>query len=291
MNESIGLNPTKLCIVTISGLSRMASSTQELAQDYFSRNDLEIYGVDGNSTELSNFFTQDSMEILEFIVGGKLSIGELGCLLSHQYMYKYILDSKYDSALILEDDAELLIDPEHLKSIIRQCQKSKYDLVSFFSSGGGVIAQDKNGLFGKSLVPSLGAVAYWINSTAAKTLLVKNYYLGLADWPISIAEINSAQYTHEVFSHADHNISIINNGHDATASKRVSVMYRNPIFLLFPNNFAKLHIVLREIGLVPLIKIMAIFRIYRRVFRLFLRIPKGSNQTLFIQPSKLFKKN
>ena len=291
MNESIGLNPTKLCIVTISGVSRMASSTQKLAQDYYSRNDLEIYGVDGNSTELANFFTQDSMEILEFIVGGKLSIGELGCLLSHQYMYKYILDSKYDSALILEDDAELLIDPEHLKSIIGQCQKSKYDLVSFFSSGGGVIAQENNGLFGKSLVPSLGAVAYWINSTAAKTLLVKNYYLGLADWPISIAVINSAQYTHEVFSHTDHNISIINNLHHSTASKRVSVMYRNPICLLFPNNFAKLHTVIKEIGLVPVIKVMAIFRIYRRVFRLLLGIPKGYNQTLFIQPSKLFKKN
>jgi GR25 family glycosyltransferase involved in LPS biosynthesis len=269
----------------------MAPSTQELAKDYNSRGDLVTYGIDGNSTDLTNFFTKDLNAILQIIVGGKLSSGELGCLLSHQYMYKYILDSNYDSALILEDDAKLMIDPENLKSIIEQCQESKFDLVSFFSSGAGVIKLDKSGPFGKSLVPSLGAVAYWINSTAAKTLLAKNYYLGLADWPMSIAAINSAQYTNKVFSHTDHNVSIINKSQHPMASRRISVMHRNLICLLLPNNFAKLHKVTKEIGIVPVIKMVVIFRIYRRVFRLLLRIPKGSNQTLLIQPSKLFKKN
>jgi GR25 family glycosyltransferase involved in LPS biosynthesis len=291
MNESIRSNSTKLCIVTVSGVSRMALSTQELVKDFSRRDNLMVYGLDGNSTDLNSFITKDSIAILQFIVGGELSSGELGCLLSHQYMYKHILDSNCDSALILEDDAKLMVDLEHLESIIEQCQKSQFDLVSFFSSGGGVARIDKNEPFRRSLVPSLGAVAYWINSTAAKTLLVKNYYLGLADWPISIAAINSALYAQEVFSHADHNFSIINNSHHPLASKRISVMYRNLICLLLPDNFSKLQSVIKEIGFLTVIKILTIFRIYRRVFRLLLRIPKGSNETLIIQPSKLIKKN
>jgi GR25 family glycosyltransferase involved in LPS biosynthesis len=237
-------------------------------------------------------FTKNHVAILEFIAGGKLSNGELGCLLSHQEMYKHIINSNCNSAIIIEDDARLIIDSKYLESVIELCQKSKFDLVSFYSSGGGIVRLINNGPFAKILVPNLGAVAYWINSNAAKMLLTKNYYLGLADWPLSIAKIRSAQFLPDVFTHSDLGNSIISKSQQPYASKRISIMYQKFMYLLHPQNITKIFIIIKEIGFVPVIRILFVFRVYKRFFRLLFKLRKGSNQTIVIQSIKnLIKKN
>ena len=292
MTETFSLDSTKLCIISISGESRMASSTRELARVYESSDNLMVHGFDGNETDFTSVFTENHMTILEFIAGGKLSKGELGCLLSHQEMYKHVINSDCNSAIIIEDDAKLIIDSKSLESVIDLCQKSKFDLVSFYSSGGGIVRVINNGPFAKSFVPSLGAVAYWINSNAAKILLTKNYYLGLADWPLSIAAIRSAQFLPEVFTHSDLGNSIISKSQQPYASKRISIMYQKFMYLFHPQNIAKIFIIIKEIGFVPVVRILIAYRVYKRFFRLLLKVQKGSNQTIVIQSIKnLIKKN
>ena len=94
MTKTFSLDSTKLCIISISGESRMASSTRELARTYESKGNLIVHGIDGNENDFTSLFTENHMTILEFIAGGTLSNGELGCLLSHQEMYKYIINNK-----------------------------------------------------------------------------------------------------------------------------------------------------------------------------------------------------
>ena len=292
MTKTFGLDSTKLCIISISGESRMASSTRELAKAYESGENLMVLGFDGNEIDFTSVFTEKHMKILEFIAGGKISKAELGCLLSHQEMYKYVINSNCNSAIIIEDDAKLMIDSNSLETVIDLCQKSEFDLVSFYSSGGGIVRVINNGPFAKSFVPSLGAVAYWINSNAAKKLLTKNYYLGLADWPLSIAAIRSAKFLPEVFTHSDLGNSIISKSQQPHAAKRISIMYQKFIYLLHPQSLAKIFIIKKEIGFVPIIRILIAYRVYKRFFRLLLKVRKGSNQTIVIQSiKKLIKKN
>jgi GR25 family glycosyltransferase involved in LPS biosynthesis len=292
MTKTFSLDSTKLCIISISGESRMASSTRELAREYKSRGNLIVHGIDGNKNDFTSIFTENDKTILEFITGGTLSNGELGCLLSHQEMYKYVIDSECNSAIIIEDDAKLIIHPKYLESVIELCQKSNFDLVSFYSSGGGIVRLINNGPFAKSLVPGLGAVAYWINSNAAKMLLAKNCYLGLADWPLSIATIRSAQYVSDVFTHSDLGRSIISKSQQPYASKRTSIIYQKFTYLLHPQNIAKIFVIIKEIGFVPVVRILIAYRVYKRFFRLLLKVRRGSNQTIVIQSIKnLIKKN
>ena len=62
----------------------------------------------------------------------KYQIGCLGCLMSHGTICKLALDRKYKNILILEDDAEFILD---FKKIFEFCEQINYDYDIFYLAG------------------------------------------------------------------------------------------------------------------------------------------------------------
>lgn len=65
--------------------------------------------------------------------GRDLKPGELGCLLSHRAAYQYILDQKYEHALLLEDDARLAPDTKAVLDLFL-AKNFDYDIVRLLGS-------------------------------------------------------------------------------------------------------------------------------------------------------------
>jgi glycosyl transferase family 25 len=65
--------------------------------------------------------------------GRDLKPGELGCLLSHRAAYQYILDQKYEHALLLEDDARLAPEAKAVLDLFL-VKNFDYDIVRLLGS-------------------------------------------------------------------------------------------------------------------------------------------------------------
>ncbi len=119
-----------------------------------------IYGKGLSETEIAHYY---DFSIAKKNDSTTLNLGELGCAISHQEIYKKITSQKYDYTLILEDDVAL---PNNFKEIItKEINRNKmfkeWDYLSFdyYAYGfnflllwvPGVISihANKNGLFNK----------------------------------------------------------------------------------------------------------------------------------------------
>ena len=111
--------------------------------------------------------------------GRDLSVGEIGCLLSHRAVYKKIVDEQIPLTLILEDDTHFKPEfPDVLQAIIETA--GKWDMVRFldrqkiFKAPHRILKQlnEKYALARVRGVPG-GAYAYLLTSHAADTLLSK----------------------------------------------------------------------------------------------------------------------
>lgn len=136
----------------------------------------------------------------EDVNGRKLSNGEIGCSLSHYFIYKEVARGCEDYAMIIEDDA--LIN-EHINDFLNNIinVKQKWDIIILgyskiskkyyykinkFNPIGNIIYTDANVKIGKVIKESTcGTVGYLITKEGAKKMLSLN--LGgniLADnWP------------------------------------------------------------------------------------------------------------
>jgi GR25 family glycosyltransferase involved in LPS biosynthesis len=256
----------QIFIISITGTTRISTNTLQLIQTV-EKHGGQVHWV-GDKKSNKELFLNNKFEIAEFITGGPVSSGEIGCLLNHQDVYRRIVGLNLPNAIVLEDDADLVIPFTQLVKIIKECENSRFDLINFNSTTGGVLMGKDNDNIFKSLVPCLSAFSYWISISGAKTLLAKNYYLGLADWPISVYKINSAATAKNIFEHGNA-LSLIGPTLDENAHKRTNLVYR-PIFQIFSYKNSKiLFKLVSEIGLVVFFKAILYIRIVKRISKIY----------------------
>jgi len=273
-------------VITLDKLRRTPVSTVELIENYRQMGKLALVGIDGKLLDISEEFSRPKMELLKFIIGGEPSSGEIGCLLSHQAIYKDIVKDGIDSALILEDDAEMLVDIKDLSGAITICEKSKYDLVSFYAPKGGIVVDCDNKIQ-RALVPGLYAVAYWISQKGATKLYTGDYLLGLADWPVAVANLRTGVFREQLFTHSGEKNSIIFPTLNSNAQNRKNISINSMSKVLALEAFPKLYLLSKIVGLSTLLKYIFGHRIIRRIFKLLTRTPRGSNYTIVFKSSKL----
>lgn len=117
--------------------------------------------------------------------GRSLAVGEVGCSLSHQLMYRTLLASSNNYALVLEDDA--VIDSKGLTELERHIEYLDFDVITLYTESGTVKAKPKFRLGTTNLHEAVEAptqtVAYFVSRAGAKKLLRDPPVSWLPDWP------------------------------------------------------------------------------------------------------------
>ena len=98
--------------ITISGFARTPEESIRSLSDVVSKGKLHVLGIDGKISRNIFGINANSRRFLEYIVGGSVSDSEIGCVLSHQKVYRSMLESGYESAFVFEDDEKVLVIPE-----------------------------------------------------------------------------------------------------------------------------------------------------------------------------------
>ena len=86
-----------------------------------------IDAVDGN-IDLDKYDFKVMPDWIDPIKNQKINVGEIGCFLSHYFIWKYIADNNIDLALILEDDCIFLNSFNTQLKQILQVNPTTYDL-------------------------------------------------------------------------------------------------------------------------------------------------------------------
>ncbi len=138
-----------------------------------------IEAVDGHSMDAYSVPEYDRDRRLLYF-GRDLSVGEIGCLLSHRSIYKKIVAEQIPLSLVLEDDTHFQPDfPEVLEELVKTA--GKWDMIRFldrkkiFKAPHRLLRKltDKYDLARVRGVPG-GAYAYLLTSHAADILLAKS---------------------------------------------------------------------------------------------------------------------
>ncbi len=272
-----------LFLISISAENRVPSRTLELIQIVKKHGRFRIFGVDFREKTHGDIYDEYSLEIAEFIVGGPILPGELGCLRSHQMAYQYIVENNISDAVIIEDDALINTSIEELNKILESCRNSKFDLVNLHPDRGGVMIGSRGDNLLRSLVPSLSAFSYWISFNGARRMLSRiEMPLGLADWPVQILKIKSAGTTQNYFAHSGENNSTIKASQNITANTRLSIFYR-PFLSFFNIRSLRLtSLLIVKIGFLSTLKAILLMRTYRRLGKLFNKSILSDNSTVKI---------
>jgi GR25 family glycosyltransferase involved in LPS biosynthesis len=148
-------------------------------QDYLKK---EVYPKLTNYFKCAAFDAEldDSNEILKdnnlFLTDAfyeKCSEGQLGCFLSHFQLWKYIVKSNLDLAIILEDDVKIYNNFNKIIDIIYENLPVKFDYVHLFIHPDKQNIQYLDGKDG-DIIPAednFGTVAYMISLRGAKRLI------------------------------------------------------------------------------------------------------------------------
>jgi hypothetical protein len=272
-----------LFVISIDDLTRTTIQTKILIEKFQNAGNFFLIGIDGSKIKSSETLSNDSRKFLEFIIGGVVSTGELGCLLSHQKVYESMLRREIDSAIVLEDDACLNLEIEELEEIILECENSGFEMVNFYSPKGGVIRKFDNKLIGSNMVPGLFACSYWINLAGARKLKSNDYYYGLADWPVTISKIKMGTLIKPAFLHSAEKFSIISTSLSENAKYRESIIFRNLKSIFKISNISYLSKIVNEINLYNTLKLIFIYRMIRRFYRLKYSQIKGLNETIIVE--------
>jgi len=135
-----------------------------------------VSGVDGRKLDVPAHPAYDSFKRSIFF-GRDLSNGELGCVLAHRNACRHVLESGYDAALVLEDDALLTDDLPRVMADLMTI-RDRWDLVRF-------LGREKNYRASRLIAPLPpggahlarplgtpgGAYGYLLNPRAARRLL------------------------------------------------------------------------------------------------------------------------
>jgi GR25 family glycosyltransferase involved in LPS biosynthesis len=268
-------------LITISGLVRTPQKTKIFLYEANSILTIRSVGTDLRNTNVHAVRDLYDFSIAEFVVGGKLSAGEVGCLISHQNVYDVICNEKIEWALVFEDDAEILIDAKNLVKMSQNWFESGYELVHLSPHLGGVVMNQNEFNCGRVFVPPLSAYAYWISLKGARKLRTKkNIIGGLADWPVQVAKLR-IKSVYPPFAISGANNSLIEQFQDVNAPQRISLAYRPLVKVLTIYGLCILGKASLVYGLRTIVRFVFLFRIYRKAVGLFKNSQKDSNQTRY----------
>ena len=138
----------------------------------------KIYkAIDGNDID-ENYLHDNNIKLLDIwkepFKGTIMSLGEIGCALSHYFIWKDIVDKSHKGALIIEDDANF---SNNFKTVLKEIiLPDNYDILYL---GRQVLKKHKseinisNHLY--KPIFSLWAIGYYITYNCAKKLLNSKY--------------------------------------------------------------------------------------------------------------------
>jgi hypothetical protein len=235
-------------LISINNFARTDSLTRSFYDVLLAENKLHIFGVNAYQQEHLEFLRYKNLDFIKFIVGGEISDSEFGCMLSHQLVYKDMIDRNHDSAFVFEDDAQILTDLEYLSTLPSTWSAEGWDLVLLFWDQGGVVDFSKAAQVGKIVIPPTRTVSYWLTSDAARLLLSSSgLYTGLADWPLEFCKLRAGVFYKNLVSHKPSQ-SIIGGDRLEIASRRVPFYLRSLLRNLDFEEIRNLRIVLRILG-------------------------------------------
>jgi glycosyl transferase family 25 len=141
-----------------------------------------VDAVNGNnlSAEERQFFY--CPEAAFKLLGRQLSPGEIGCSLSHLKLYEKMIEEQIEEVIILEDDAEIIIDFIEIMNS-KTCFPSDWELILFQHSNNDstyISHWNKKRIYNKYnfvkfVAVPWGTVAYMIKKSAAKKLIPHGY--------------------------------------------------------------------------------------------------------------------
>jgi glycosyl transferase, family 25 len=271
-----------IIVITVSGEKRIPPQSRDFIRLAEQTIDVKEVGVDLRGRDSSLLHRKYDLSFAEFYAGGALSSGEIGCLLSHQQAYNLIAEKGAPWALIIEDDVELLLSYESLKSLIVLWENHRFELVHLYPGLGGVIVGGEIAKTRLALTPPILTNCYWISSSGAKKLMTRNDMIGgLADWPIQIAKVKMRAISSEVAKDRGEGISVIGPTNSNKSAHRIPLAHRRYLLLFNQNSFAFLMRACRVYGIRPVLKQLFFYRFYRRFFRILTGGRKGTNHTIF----------
>ena len=163
-----------------------------------------IEGVYGKDLSQQQLDTLVDIEAAKKIRGKKMALNEIGCSLSHQKIYKRILEDNLDGAFIFEDDVYTSKDIKKIMDITydnRSKFTKKFWLVmsqSYININKRILKIDSQYSFHKGIRVKC-TDAYYIDNVAARKLINLNSPVKyVADWlreyadKLNIFAINSA---------------------------------------------------------------------------------------------------
>jgi glycosyl transferase family 25 len=156
-----------------SSKDRLESITAELAAAHL--NFTRISAIDGSSLSPSELNTHYQSNLNKRTYRRPLSLGEIGCYLSHRNCWQQVVDNKLAMALILEDDAALSDQLPAVLSTIEQLP-IKWDIIKLCDPqkltkhSSTVLLDNKTRLCQYKKIPSR-ATGYVVSQNGALKLL------------------------------------------------------------------------------------------------------------------------
>jgi hypothetical protein len=279
---NLGSNMNCIFIITISGLERVPRVTQTFLDEAEKVTQIRHVGINLWNKGKEFLEKKYDLSLAEFITGGEISSGEIGCLLSHQEAYGIICKENIDWALIFEDDAEILINTHELISMSENWFNSGYEYVHLSPYLGGVVINQRADKTGKALVPPLSAYAYWISGEGARKLRTRNSTIGgLADWPIQVANLQ-IRSLFEPIAYSGLENSIIGSTQTKFAQLRISLSYRPLKEIITYENLKFIKLTISTYGLKGTLKFIFSYRLYKRIAKILKFSQENSAQTYFL---------
>ena len=273
----------RIFLISISGKERVPKSTLSLLEKNKQLATTTV-GIDMRERSIEEINNTYKLDLAGFITGGLISSGELGCLLSHQQIYRSMINENIPSAIVLEDDAMLNTTTDEFETIVRQCEQSEFDLVNLHTDLGGLLLGRKNSPLLRAFVPPLSAFSYWITLKGAKVLSAESACpLGLADWPPQINKLHVGGVAKNLFEHSGNANSVIAPTLSSQAETRINMSYRPISHFLNRRAIAYLCILIGRIGFWATFKALVSNRTYRRLAKVLFTKTRGSNRTIKIQ--------
>lgn len=149
--------------------------------------------IDGE-TDLYKYKFNIMENYIDPILNRKINVGEIGCLLSHYFVWKYIVENNLDRCLILEDDTtfngDFNIELEKIINVTLNYEFLYLNRMAFYNNIGNDVEVSENIVIPKY---SYNSNAYIITNSGAKKLLETNILNNIipADEYISIMYDNS----------------------------------------------------------------------------------------------------
>lgn len=150
-----------------------------------------VEAIDGRALsdkQIDNLF---DCKLVEYRYGRQLKSGEYGCTLSHRRCMEYLLRSKDDYALILEDDVIITGDfVEAYRNIERFLKHQEYPAVVLLSGDYWYCKKKKiySGFVLADVYDAVCSQAYFINKKAASIILASLPSYVADDWEVFLSK-------------------------------------------------------------------------------------------------------